>query len=84
MIQVHNTDGLWLRLTAESIREFCSPLNGFTEGWVLQYNQHLAKTLLVPVTDRPSATDNHHHQSDRQPPPGSPRQQSAAAARNGL
>lgn len=49
--QTQNDDGIWLRLSAESVREFCSPLNGFTEGWALQYNQHLGKTLLVPVED---------------------------------
>ena len=84
MCQVHNEDGLWLRLTAESIREFCSPLNGFTEGWALQYNQQLAKTLLVPVTVRATATDD-HHTDDRRPPPGPPTHQlaTATAAKNG-
>jgi len=86
-VQVQNEDGLWVRLTAESIREFCRPLNGFTEGWALQFNQHIAKTLLVPVTDRATASGDHRDiLSDRRPPPPAPppRQNLAAAARNGL
>ena len=47
---MHNSDGVWLRLSPESIRQYCS--NGFTEAWCLQYNQHLGKTLLVPL-DQP-------------------------------
>jgi len=58
---VQNSDGLWLRLTAESIREFCSPLNGFTEGWALQYNQHVARTLLVPVANYAAPPNNEQH-----------------------
>ncbi|XP_064119634.1 E3 ubiquitin-protein ligase MYCBP2-like isoform X5 [Macrobrachium nipponense] len=45
--EVHNSDGVWLRLSAESIRQYCT--NGYSEAWCLQYNQHIGKTLLVPV-----------------------------------
>ncbi|XP_076065953.1 MYC binding protein highwire isoform X3 [Oratosquilla oratoria] len=48
--EVHNSDGVWLRLSPESIRQYCS--NGYSEAWCLQYNQHLGKTLLVPL-DQP-------------------------------
>jgi len=73
--QLQNDDGLWLRLTAESIREFCSPLNGYTEGWALQYNQHIAKTLLVPVTDRPAPTNDHPRLDRPHQPPAPPTHQ---------
>jgi hypothetical protein len=66
LFQTQNDDGVWLRLSAESVREFCSPLNGYTEGWALQYNQQLGKTLLVPVEDSRSSTDD--HPKDSQPP----------------
>ena len=48
-LQVHNDDGVWLRLSADSIKEWCN--NGFTDAWCLQYNQHLGKTLLVPLDE---------------------------------
>ena len=82
--QVQNDDGLWLRLTSESIREFCSPLNGFTEGWALQYNQHLAKTLLVPVPERPAVTNDHQRDVlDDRPPSPRPPTHHLAPPRNG-
>uniref|UniRef100_A0A336LRN5 RCR-type E3 ubiquitin transferase n=1 Tax=Culicoides sonorensis TaxID=179676 RepID=A0A336LRN5_CULSO len=49
--ELENDDGMWLRLTTESIREHCSP-NWFpSEAWCLQYNQHLDKTLLFPIIE---------------------------------
>ncbi|KAB7503617.1 E3 ubiquitin-protein ligase MYCBP2 [Armadillidium nasatum] len=48
--EVHNSDGVWLRLSLESIRQYCS--ESHSEAWCLQYNQHLGKTLLVPL-DQP-------------------------------
>lgn len=53
--QVHNDDGVWLRLCADSIKEWCH--NGFSDAWVLQYNQHLGKTLLVPLEEPKSIID---------------------------
>ncbi|XP_053398701.1 E3 ubiquitin-protein ligase MYCBP2-like isoform X4 [Mercenaria mercenaria] len=55
MDEVHNDDGVWLRLCADSIKEWCN--NGFTDAWVLQYNQHLGKTLLVPLEEPKSIID---------------------------
>ncbi|XP_052871008.1 E3 ubiquitin-protein ligase highwire [Anopheles cruzii] len=49
--ELENDDGVWVRLTAESIREHC-PASWFpVEAWCLQYNQHLGKTLLHPIVD---------------------------------
>nr|AOV18880.1 myc binding protein 2 [Lymnaea stagnalis] len=62
-----NDDGMWLRLSRASLAEYCLPDdggNGRMEGWCLQYNQHLGKTLLVPVeTPKPSLTQRspRHH-----------------------
>ncbi|XP_052792731.1 E3 ubiquitin-protein ligase MYCBP2-like isoform X2 [Mya arenaria] len=53
MDEVHNDDGVWLRLSADSIKEWCH--NGYSDAWTLQYNQHLGKTLLVPL-DEPKST----------------------------
>lgn len=49
--EFHNSDGVWVRLGQESLLEFCAV--NYTEGWCLQYNQHLEKTLLVPVAAEP-------------------------------
>ena len=52
---MHNDDGVWLRLSAESITDWCN--NGYTDAWTLQYNQHLGKTLLVPLDEPKSIID---------------------------
>ena len=50
-VQVHNEDGVWVRLNPETIEKYCRS-NGHREGWCLQYNQHIGKTMLVPVEVR--------------------------------
>ncbi|KAF7271207.1 hypothetical protein GWI33_015889 [Rhynchophorus ferrugineus] len=47
--EIHNDDGVWLRLSADTIRQYCNP--HIMEAWCLQYNQHLGKTLLLPVEE---------------------------------
>ena len=50
---MHNSDGVWLRLTGDSTRQYCNASSGssnklnHSEAWVLQYNKHLGKSLLV-------------------------------------
>ncbi|XP_069950165.1 E3 ubiquitin-protein ligase MYCBP2 isoform X3 [Cherax quadricarinatus] len=76
--EVHNSDGVWLRLSPESIRQYCT--NGYSEAWCLQYNQHLGKTLLVPL-DHPKTildqviTDTISRRRD-----GSPRRETSLGA----
>jgi E3 ubiquitin-protein ligase MYCBP2 len=53
--QIHNDDGVWLRLSGDSIRQLCS--TGHPEAWCLQYNQHLGKTLLLPVEEPKTILD---------------------------
>lgn len=34
------------------MKQYCpGAVNGITEAWCLQYNQHLGKTLLLPVEE---------------------------------
>ncbi|XP_026529249.1 E3 ubiquitin-protein ligase MYCBP2 isoform X4 [Notechis scutatus] len=47
--EIHNDDGVWLRLNEETIRKYVPNLNGYSEAWCLSFNQHLGKSLLVPV-----------------------------------
>ncbi|KAJ8027887.1 E3 ubiquitin-protein ligase MYCBP2 [Holothuria leucospilota] len=49
--ELQNGDGVWVRLTFDSIKKFCPDNGHHKEGWCLQYNQHIGKTLLVPVED---------------------------------
>ncbi|XP_033631426.1 E3 ubiquitin-protein ligase MYCBP2-like isoform X2 [Asterias rubens] len=54
--EVHNEDGVWVRLNPETIEKYCRS-NGHREGWCLQYNQHIGKTMLVPVEEPKSIYD---------------------------
>ncbi|XP_055893471.1 E3 ubiquitin-protein ligase MYCBP2-like isoform X4 [Biomphalaria glabrata] len=57
-----NDDGMWLRLSRASLSEYCLPEDGGSgrmEGWCLQYNQHLGKTLLVPVETPKTSMSKH-------------------------
>lgn len=49
--EVENDDGVWVRLSTESIRQHCTTGWYPSESWCLQYNQHLGKTLLHPVIE---------------------------------
>jgi len=49
-VQIHNDNGVWLRLSVDTIRTYC-PAGVAQEAWCLQYNQHLGKTLLFPVEE---------------------------------
>ncbi|ESO93791.1 hypothetical protein LOTGIDRAFT_205644 [Lottia gigantea] len=53
--EIHNDDGVWVRLSPDSIKDWCD--NGYVEAWCVQYNQHLGKTLLVPVDEPKSVLD---------------------------
>ena len=47
--ELNNSDGVWVRLSQESLSDHCPPV--YTEGWCLQYNQHFDKLLLKPVAE---------------------------------
>ncbi|KAK9891458.1 hypothetical protein WA026_014691 [Henosepilachna vigintioctopunctata] len=53
--EIHNDDGVWLRLSMDTIKQYCQ--NGVIEAWCLQYNQHLGKTLLLPVEEPKTILD---------------------------
>uniref|UniRef100_A0A670XYH5 RCR-type E3 ubiquitin transferase n=1 Tax=Pseudonaja textilis TaxID=8673 RepID=A0A670XYH5_PSETE len=56
--QIHNDDGVWLRLNEETIRKYVPNLNGYSEAWCLSFNQHLGKSLLVPVDESRSNAED--------------------------
>ncbi|CAG7827587.1 unnamed protein product [Allacma fusca] len=63
-MEVHNEDGIWVKLNDPSVKAFCDSLaqtkNLRTEGWCLQYNQHVGKTLLFPVEGPKQLPDPGH------------------------
>ena len=50
--ELSNSDGVWVRLSQESMSEYCTSTSA-PEGWALQYNQHYDKMLLKPITEPP-------------------------------
>ena len=50
--ELSNTDGVWVRLSNETLAEM-APYQ--LEGWCLQYNEHLNKTLMVAVAEPPGS-----------------------------
>lgn len=53
-MQVHNSDGVWLRLSEDSLKDWCaanqSLQSAVSEGWVLRYNRHTGRTLIDTET----------------------------------
>ncbi|RWS17339.1 E3 ubiquitin-protein ligase MYCBP2-like isoform X4 [Dinothrombium tinctorium] len=49
--ELENDDGIWVRLSPESVKKFCNTSQQNVESWCLQYNQHLGKKLLIPVDE---------------------------------
>ncbi|XP_032812561.2 E3 ubiquitin-protein ligase MYCBP2 isoform X3 [Petromyzon marinus] len=49
--EVHNDDGVWLRLSDEMVRKYVSNVNGNPEAWCLSFNQHLGRNLLAPLEE---------------------------------
>jgi len=47
--ELQNADGVWVRLAPDAMVKM--GVAHHVEGWCLQYNNHLEKTLLVPVAD---------------------------------
>ncbi|XP_050975818.1 E3 ubiquitin-protein ligase MYCBP2 isoform X7 [Labeo rohita] len=54
--EIHNDDGVWLRLNDETVKKYVPNMNGYTEAWCLSFNQHLGRSLLVPVDNIFSAS----------------------------
>ncbi len=62
--EMQNADGVWVRLANKTMADLAI---NYSEGWCLQYNQHLEKTLLVPVVN--SETSAKPDKRDQRPQP---------------
>ncbi|KAG8452232.1 hypothetical protein GDO86_004144 [Hymenochirus boettgeri] len=56
--EIHNDDGVWLRLNDETIKKYVPNMNGYNEAWCLSFNQHLGKSLLAPVDEQACISDD--------------------------
>ncbi|XP_066562691.1 E3 ubiquitin-protein ligase MYCBP2 isoform X4 [Amia ocellicauda] len=57
--EIHNDDGVWLRLNDETVKKYVPNMNGYTEAWCLSFNQHLGRSLLVPVDEARTHSDDY-------------------------
>ena len=48
--EMTNSDGIWVRLSADVISMYCA--GAYSEGWCLQYNKHYDKQLMKPVIEQ--------------------------------
>uniref|UniRef100_A0A8C5P7M6 E3 ubiquitin-protein ligase MYCBP2 n=1 Tax=Leptobrachium leishanense TaxID=445787 RepID=A0A8C5P7M6_9ANUR len=56
--EIHNDDGVWLRLNDDTIKKYVPNMNGYSEAWCLSFNQHLGKSLLAPVDEQVSNSED--------------------------
>uniref|UniRef100_A0A8C2L2V3 RCR-type E3 ubiquitin transferase n=1 Tax=Cyprinus carpio TaxID=7962 RepID=A0A8C2L2V3_CYPCA len=64
---IHNDDGVWLRLNDETVKKYVPNMNGYTEAWCLSFNQHLGRSLLVPVDEGRSNLDDYGKETSGHP-----------------
>jgi hypothetical protein len=81
--ELANSDGLWVRLSAESMDDYCNS-GPYPEAWCLQYHQHyerqLMKQVAEPVVAATAATDRPY---SARPAAASKKQISSSAAATG-
>uniref|UniRef100_A0A9J8BWS9 E3 ubiquitin-protein ligase MYCBP2 n=1 Tax=Cyprinus carpio carpio TaxID=630221 RepID=A0A9J8BWS9_CYPCA len=65
--KIHNDDGVWLRLNDETVKKYVPNMNGYTEAWCLSFNQHLGRSLLVPVDEGRSNLDDYGKETSGHP-----------------
>uniref|UniRef100_A0A9J8BNW3 E3 ubiquitin-protein ligase MYCBP2 n=1 Tax=Cyprinus carpio carpio TaxID=630221 RepID=A0A9J8BNW3_CYPCA len=65
--EIHNDDGVWLRLNDETVKKYVPNMNGYTEAWCLSFNQHLGRSLLVPVDEGRSNLDDYGKETSGHP-----------------
>ncbi|XP_035377124.1 E3 ubiquitin-protein ligase MYCBP2 isoform X3 [Electrophorus electricus] len=65
--EIHNDDGVWLRLNDETVKKYVPNMNGYTEAWCLSFNQHLGRNLLVPVDEARPQSDECARETNGRP-----------------
>ena len=77
--EMSNSDGVWVRVGQDSLLEYVNYQTRqgantqiYTEGWCLQFNKHLEKTLLLPVPASDSCTKKNQSRPGKNLPPTPP------------
>ena len=77
--ELSNSDGVWVRVGQDSLLEYVNLQSRqgtntqiYTEGWCLQFNKHLDKTLLLPVPVSDSCTKKNQSRPGKNLPPTPP------------
>ncbi|XP_056610662.1 E3 ubiquitin-protein ligase MYCBP2 isoform X7 [Triplophysa dalaica] len=65
--KIHNDDGVWLRLNDDTVKKYVPNMNGYTEAWCLSFNQHLGRSLLLPVDEGRSSLDQYGNETSGRP-----------------
>ncbi|XP_036396030.1 E3 ubiquitin-protein ligase MYCBP2 isoform X9 [Megalops cyprinoides] len=65
--EIHNDDGVWLRLNDETVKKYVPNMNGYTEAWCLSFNQHLGRSLLVPDDEARTHSDEYFKEVSGRP-----------------
>lgn len=56
--ELENGDGIWVKLSTDSIRKYCSSTWYPSEAWCLSYNKHFDKRLLFSLIESNSESTN--------------------------
>ena len=77
--ELSNSDGVWVRVGQDSLLEYVNlpsrlgtNTQVYTEGWCLQFNKHLEKTLLMPVPATDTCTKKNQSRPGKNLPPTPP------------
>ncbi|KAJ8404609.1 hypothetical protein AAFF_G00334720 [Aldrovandia affinis] len=70
--EIHNDDGVWLRLNDDTVKKCVPNMNGYTEAWCLSFNQHLGRSLLVPDDEARMHADDYFKEVSGRPPHEAP------------
>ncbi|XP_035248710.1 E3 ubiquitin-protein ligase MYCBP2 isoform X4 [Anguilla anguilla] len=70
--EIHNDDGVWLRLNDETLKKYVPNMNGYTEAWCLSFNQHLGRSLLVPDDEASLHSEECFKEASGRPPHTAP------------
>ncbi|XP_030198582.1 E3 ubiquitin-protein ligase MYCBP2 isoform X5 [Gadus morhua] len=70
--EIHNDDGVWLRLSDDTVKKYVPSTNGYSEAWCLSFNQHLGRSLLLPADESRAPSEERVKEVGGHPSPEAP------------